>query len=76
MLGDRPVVVLATWAPPPMAVVDAALDALYDAHIIIATAGIAVFIGVCAYGASRDRTGDLLLAKRSETLIVLFRSVP
>jgi nucleotide-binding universal stress UspA family protein len=32
LLGDRPVIVLATWPPPPIAGFESVMDALYDAH--------------------------------------------
>lgn len=32
LLGDRPAIVLATWAPPPIAGLESVMDALYDAH--------------------------------------------
>ena len=32
LLSDRPVVVLATWDPPPLAGLDSLMDAIYDAH--------------------------------------------
>lgn len=39
LLADRPVLVLATWEPPPMVGgVDAVMDALYDAHADLRTA--------------------------------------